>query len=90
MSPKGFLPYKGRELIEKHKAPTQLPTNAPRLELQIFKKSIGWSIGGAIGLVVVFPLYSPPPLGAAFPCPSGNYVRAGGAEQGGAINRLSV
>jgi hypothetical protein len=44
--------------MEKHKAPTQLPTNEPSLELQIFKKSIGGTLGGAIEPVVVFPLYS--------------------------------
>ncbi len=43
--------------MEKHKAPAQLPTNEPSLELQIFKKSIGGTLGGAIGPVVVFPLY---------------------------------
>ena len=44
--------------MEKHKAPAQLPTNEPSLELQVFKKSIGGTLGEAIGPVVVFPLYS--------------------------------
>ncbi len=55
--------------MEKHKAPTQLLPNAPRLELQMFKKSIGWSIGGAIELVVVFsPLLREHPRGKLKTC----------------------
>jgi hypothetical protein len=63
MSLKGFLPYKGRELMEKHKAPTQLPTNVPSLELQIFKKSIGGTLGGQLGPWLCFPSTLPPSRG---------------------------
>ena len=41
--------------MEKHKAPTQLPTNEPSLELQIFKKSIGGTLGGQLSQKLCFP-----------------------------------
>ena len=72
--------------MEKHKAPAQLPTNEPSLELQIFKKSIGGTLGGAIGPVVVFPFYYPPlgwgprkdfSLGDSVRSPTGHSVLGG-------------